>query len=74
MLPFENFAQLSLFIVNFYLKSCTFFLHFILYLHVWIWIRISNTDPDPESSEYRSNTVWDPDLDPDPQHCSKNPV
>ena len=50
MLPEEIFSQLSLFNVNFYPKSCIFFLHFILCLHVWIRIRIPNTVPDPESS------------------------
>ena len=46
MLLKEIFTLLSLFIVNFYLKSCIFFLHFILYLHVWIRIRIQKA---PES-------------------------
>ena len=32
-------------IVNLYLKSYLFCLHFNLYLHVWIRIRIKNTDP-----------------------------
>ena len=55
MSPEEIFTQLSLWIVNLYLKtkSYTFYLHFILYLHVWIRIRIWNTDPDPESSWIR---------------------
>ena len=44
--PKEIFSQLSLFNVNFYLKSCIFFLHFILYLCVY---------PDPYS-EYRSRS------------------
>ena len=39
-------CHLSLWIVNLYLKSYTFYLHFILYLHVWIRIRIWNTDPE----------------------------
>ena len=34
-----------------YLKSYTFWLNFILYLHVWI--RIRNTDPAPQSSWIR---------------------
>ena len=56
MLPKEIFTLLSLFIVNFYPKSCTVLLHFILYLrHVLIRIQ--------KASEYGSNT----DLDPDPQ-------
>ena len=71
MLPFENFAQLSLFIVNFYLKSCTFsFILSSIYMcgsGSAYRIRI----PIQKAPEYRSNTVWDPDLDPDPQHCSK---
>ena len=47
----EVFYQLSLWIVNYYLKSDIFCLHLILYLHVWIRIRIRipNTDPDPGS-------------------------
>ena len=45
------FCQLSLWIVNLYLKSYIFCLHFNLYLHVWI--RIRNTDPDPGSSWIR---------------------
>ena len=40
MLPKEMFNLSSLFIVHFCLKSCIFFLHFILYFHVWIQIRI----------------------------------
>ena len=42
MLHTEMFTQLSLFIVNFYLKSYIFFLHFIPYL---------------QAPEYGSNTV-----------------
>ena len=30
------------------LNLTPFYLHFILYLHVWIRIRIRNTYPDPE--------------------------
>ena len=46
----EILTQLSLWIVNLYLKSCIFCLHFNLYLHVWIWIRIRTGNTDPESS------------------------
>ena len=53
MLPEEIFTQLSLWVVNLYLKVFCFCLIFILYLHVWIRIRIRNTDPDPESSWIR---------------------
>ena len=59
------FTQLSLRILNLYLKSYIFCLHFILFLHVWIRIRIRNTDPDPEGSWNGSN------MDPDPQHWVK---
>ena len=54
MSPKEIFSQLSLWIVNLYLKSYIFCLHFNLYLHVWIRIQ--------EAPEYGSN------MDPDPQH------
>ena len=50
----EIVSQLGLRIVNLYLKSCTFYLHFILYLHLWIRIH--------RAPEYVSNV----DLDPDP--------
>ena len=50
MPPREIFTQLSLWMVNLYLKSYIFCRHFILYLHIWIRIRIPNMDPDPESS------------------------
>ena len=53
------FCQLSLWIVNLYLKSCIFCLHFNLYLYVWIRIRIQ------EAPEYGSNR------DPGPQHWTK---
>ena len=53
MSPKEICTKLSLWIVNFYLKSYIFCFHFTLYLHVWIRIRIPNTDPDPESSWIR---------------------
>ena len=53
MSPKEICTKLSLWIVNFYLKSYIFCLHFTLYLHVWIRIRIPNTDPDPERSWIR---------------------
>ena len=49
MSPKEICTKLSLWIVNFYLKSYIFCFHFTLYLHVWIRIHIPNTDPDPES-------------------------
>ena len=58
MSPKEIFTQLSLWIVNLYLKSYNFLSPFILYLHVWIWIRIQ------KAPEYGSNT------DPGPQHYS----
>ena len=48
MSPKEIFTQLSLIMVNLYLKSYNFCLHFILFLHVWICIR--NTDPDTKGS------------------------
>ena len=48
MSPQEICTKLSLWIVNFYLKSDIFCFHFTLYWHVWI--RIPNPDPDPESS------------------------
>ena len=57
MSPKEIFSQLSLWIVNLYLKSYIFCLHFNLYLHVWIRIQ--------EAPEYGSHT------DPDPQHWQK---
>ena len=50
MSPLEIFSQLSHLIVNLYLKSHTFCLYFILFIHVWIRIRIPNKDPDPQSS------------------------
>ena len=48
----EIFSQLSNWIVNLYLKSHTFCLYFILFLHEWIRIRIPNMirihkAPDP---------------------------
>ena len=58
MSPKEICTKLSLWIVNFYLKSYIFCFHFTLYLHVWIRIRIQ------KAPEYGSNT----DQDPDPQH------
>ena len=63
MSPLEIFSQLSHWIVNLYLKSHTFCLYFILFIHVWIRIRIPNKDPDPQSSWIRirfriHNTVW----------------
>ena len=41
MAPNEIFRQLSLWIVNLYLKSYTFCLYFILFLPVWIELPIS---------------------------------
>ena len=60
MSPKEICTKLSLWIVNFYLKSYIFCFHFTLYLHVWIRIQIQ------KAPEYGSNT------DPDPQHCNLN--
>ena len=57
MSPTEVFNQLSLWIVNLYLKSFPFFLYFIVYSLVWIRIH--------KAPEYNSNT------DPDLQHCIK---
>ena len=54
--------QFCLWIVNLCLKSYTFGLYFILYLHVWIRIRIRNTIRIHKAPEYGSN------LDPDPEH------
>ena len=53
MSPKEIFSKLSHWIVNLFLESDTFFLYFILFLHVWIRIRILNSDPDPQSSWIR---------------------
>ena len=50
MSPKEIFSQLSHWIVILCLKSHTFCLYFILFLHVWIRIFISYMDPDPQSS------------------------
>ena len=57
MSPKEIISHLSLWIVNLYLKSYTFCLYFILYLHVWIRIRIH------KAPEYGSNP------NPNPQYC-----
>ena len=65
---FRIFSQLSLLIVNLCLKSYTFCLYFILYLHVWIRIRIKNTDPYPQSSWIRIQYGSGSNTDPDPQH------
>ena len=63
MSPKEIFSQLSLWIVNLYLKSYIFCLHFNLYLHVWIRIRIPNTDP---YFEYGSGSGKLPNTGTDP--------
>ena len=50
----RKFTQLSLWIVNFYVKSI-FCRNFIVYLHVWIQKAPeygSNTDPDPQHCFY----------------------
>ena len=57
MLPKEIFTQISHFIVNYYLKSCIFFLHFILYLHVWIRIQKA-----PEQGSRSGSTTLLPPL------------
>ena len=54
MTPKEMFTQLSRWVVNLYLTSSIFCLHFILYVYVW--------DRIQEAPEYGFNT------DPDPQH------
>ena len=38
MLLKDIFCPMSLWILNYYLKSYTFWVYFILYLHVWIRI------------------------------------
>ena len=50
-------APEELFILNgeLSLKSYTFYLYFIRYLHVWIRIHIGHTDPDPQSSRKRNH-------------------
>ena len=61
---FEIFTHLSLWIMNLYLKSYIFCLHFIQYLHVWVQIRIFRIRIRIQKAlDYGSNT------DPDPQHC-----
>ena len=49
MPPRDIFAQLSLWIVNFHLKSYIFAIILYCILLGWIRIRISNTDPVPNS-------------------------
>ena len=53
MSPKGIFTQLSLWMWIYLLNLTTFYLHFILYLHVWIQIQKdpeyeSNTDPDTQ--------------------------
>ena len=64
IINFEIFTHLSLWIMNLYLKSYIFCLHFIPYLHVWVQIRIFRIRIRIQKAlDYGSNT------DPDPQHC-----
>ena len=60
---FRIFSQLSLLIVNLCLKSYTFCLYFILYLHVWIRIytKLLNTDPNLiriHNTGYKLSGYW----------------
>ena len=61
MSPNEICTQLSLWIVNLYIKSYIFFLHFILYRYR-IYMCGSGLIRIKKAPEYGSNT------DPDPQH------